>query len=49
MTEIRTLIDEIKSNRLRLPEMHRAYVCKSTLVRDLLDSFYRIYPTGSIL
>ena len=49
MTEIRTLIDEIKSNRMRLPEMQRAYVWKSTQVRDLLDSLYRKYPTGTIL
>lgn len=48
MTEIRTLIDEIKSNRMRLPEMQRAYVWKSTQVRDLLDSLYRKYPTGMI-
>lgn len=49
MTEIRTLIDEIKSNRMRLPEMQRAYVWKSTQVRDLLDSLYRKYPIGTIL
>ncbi len=49
MTEIRTLIDEIKSNRMRLPEMQRAYIWKSTQVRDLLDSLYRKYPTGTIL
>jgi len=49
MTEIRNLIDEIKSNRMRLPEMQRAYVWKSTQVRDLLDSLYRKYPVGTIL
>ena len=49
MTEIRTLIGEIRSNRMRLPEMQRAYVWKSTQVRDLLDSLYRKYPTGTIL
>jgi len=49
MTELRTLIDEIKSNRMRLPEMQRAYIWKSTQVRDLLDSLYRNYPVGTIL
>lgn len=49
MTAIRTLIDDIKSNRMRLPEMQREYVWKSTQVRDLLDSLYRRYPTGTIL
>lgn len=49
MAELRTLIDEIKSNRMRLPEMQRAYVWKSTQVRDLLDSLYRNYPVGTIL
>lgn len=49
MTDIRSLIEEIKSNRMRLPEMQREYVWKSTQVRDLLDSLYRKYPVGTIL
>lgn len=49
MPELRSLIDEIKSNRMRLPEMQRAYIWKSTQVRDLLDSLYRNYPIGTIL
>ncbi len=35
--------------RLRLPEMQRRYVWRSTRVRDLFDSLYRGYPSGAIL
>ncbi len=34
---------------LRLPEIPRQYVWRSTHVRDLLDSLYRGYPSGAIL
>jgi Protein of unknown function DUF262 len=34
---------------LRLPEMQRRYVWRSTRARDLLDSLYRGYPSGAIL
>ncbi len=39
----------IERGELRLPEMQRRYVWKSTRVRDLLDSLYRGYPSGAIL
>ncbi len=39
----------ISRGELRLPEMQRRYVWTSTRVRDLLDSLYRAYPSGSIL
>src|ERR1700749_397399 len=38
-----------KRGELRLPEIQRHYVWKATRVRDLLDSLYRGYPSGSIL
>jgi uncharacterized protein with ParB-like and HNH nuclease domain len=38
-----------KRGELRLPEIQRQYVWQSTRVRDLLDSLYRGYPSGSIL
>jgi len=34
---------------IRLPEMQRNYVWRATQVRDLLDSLYRGYPSGTIL
>lgn len=47
--EIRNLISQINNGQMKLPEMQRDYVWKSTQVRDLLDSLYRGYPTGTIL
>jgi hypothetical protein len=46
---IRSLVDMYKSGALRLPEIQRHYVWRATRVRDLLDSLYRGYPSGSIL
>lgn len=39
----------VARGELRLPEMQRQYVWPATRVRDLLDSLYRGYPSGSIL
>lgn len=47
--EIGQLIDMYLSDELKLPEMQRKYVWNSTKVRDLMDSIYRDYPSGSIL
>lgn len=46
---IGTLVDMYKRGELRLPEIQRHYVWQGTRVRDLLDSLYRGYPSGSIL
>ncbi|EDT05613.1 protein of unknown function DUF262 [Burkholderia ambifaria IOP40-10] len=46
---IGTLVDMYKRGELRLPEIQRHYVWQATRVRDLLDSLYRDYPSGSIL
>ena len=46
---IATLVDMYKRGELRLPEIQRHYVWRATRVRDLLDSLYRGYPSGSIL
>ena len=43
------LISEIERGVVRLPEMQRRYIWKSTQVRDLFDSLYREYPSGTIL
>lgn len=40
---------KIKRGEIRLPEMQRQYVWQKTKVRDLLDSLYREYPSGTIL
>lgn len=46
---VQELVDKIERGGLRLPEMQRRYVWRSTRVRDLLDSLYRGYPSGAIL
>ncbi len=43
------LVEMIRDRELQLPEMQRRYVWPATRVRDLLDSLYRGYPSGSIL
>lgn len=43
------LVSKIERGELRLPEMQRRYVWRSSRVRDLLDSLYRGYPSGAIL
>lgn len=47
--KISALVDMFLNGELLLPEMQRKYVWRSTQVRDLLDSIYRDYPSGSIL
>lgn len=46
---VRELIDKVSHGELLLPEMQRRYVWPATRVRDLLDSLYRGYPSGTIL
>ena len=46
---VEELVSKIERGELRLPEMQRRYVWRSTRVRDLLDSLYRSYPSGAIL
>src|SRR4026208_1681587 len=48
-TTVGRLVEMIRSGELRLPEMQRRYVWRATRVRDLLDSLYRGYPSGTIL
>jgi len=48
-TNVGELVGMIGRGDLRLPEMQRRYVWPATRVRDLLDSLYRGYPSGTIL
>ncbi len=48
-TTVKELVGWISSGELQLPEMQRRYVWRAPRVRDLLDSMYRGYPSGSIL
>lgn len=46
---VESLVDMVERGELQLPEMQRRYVWRAPRVRDLLDSLYRGYPSGSIL
>jgi hypothetical protein len=46
---VEELVMMIERGELRLPEMQRQYVWRSSRVRDLMDSLYRGYPSGAIL
>jgi hypothetical protein len=46
---VRELVDKVQRGELALPEMQRRYIWPATRVRDLLDSLYRGYPSGTIL
>jgi len=46
---IEELVSKIERGEIKLPEMQRRYVWPATRVRDLLDSLYREYPSGTIL
>ena len=48
-TTVGNLVEMIRHKELRLPEMQRRYIWPATRVRDLLDSLYRGYPSGTIL
>jgi hypothetical protein len=44
-----SLVNQIKSGSLGLPELQRPFVWPNAKVRDLFDSLYRGYPTGFLL
>lgn len=46
---VNELINKIERGEVRLPEIQRRYIWQSTRVRDLFDSLYRGYPSGTIL
>jgi uncharacterized protein with ParB-like and HNH nuclease domain len=46
---VHELVEKLERGTLVFPEMQRRYVWRSSRVRDLLDSLYRGYPSGSIL
>lgn len=46
---VEDLVRKIERGELALPEMQRQYVWRASRVRDLFDSLYREYPSGTIL
>jgi hypothetical protein len=47
--DIASLVTQVSSGEIRLPEIQRAYVWKPTQVGRLVESLYRGYPSGSLL
>lgn len=47
--KVHELVERVQRGELVLPEMQRRYIWPATRVRDLLDSLYRGYPSGTIL
>ncbi len=44
-----TILSNIKSGSIAIPEMQRPFVWDSTKVRDLIDSLYQGFPIGYII
>ncbi|MFF0243202.1 DUF262 domain-containing protein [Rhodococcus pyridinivorans] len=49
MPKLSTLLDEIDSGTVLLPEFQRGYVWNRDQVRGLMRSLYRSYPVGGLL
>ena len=46
---VETLLSNIKSGSIAIPEMQRPFVWDSSKVRDLVDSLYKGFPAGYII
>lgn len=46
---VETLLSDIKSGSIAIPEMQRPFVWDSAKVRDLVDSLYKGFPVGYII
>ena len=49
MTKLGTILDQIDSGTILLPEFQRGYVWNRDQVRGLMRSLYRGFPVGSLL
>ena len=47
--KLKSIIDEVESGKLGLPELQRGYVWKAPKVRELLDSMMKGYPIGYLM
>ncbi|GAA4129688.1 DUF262 domain-containing protein [Nocardioides fonticola] len=43
------LLEDVKSDRIAIPELQRPFVWDSVKVRDLMDSLYKGYPVGYLI
>ena len=46
---VETILSNIKSGSIAIPEMQRPFVWDSSKVRDLIDSLYKGFPVGYII
>lgn len=46
---VETLLSNIKSGSIAIPDMQRPFVWDSSKVRDLVDSLYKGFPVGYII
>lgn len=46
---VETMLSNIKSGSIAIPEMQRPFVQDSSKVRDLVDSLYKGFPVGYII
>ena len=46
---VETLLSNIKSGSIAIPEMQRPFVWDSSKLRDLVDSLYKGFPVGYII
>lgn len=46
---VETILSNIKSGSIAIPEMQRPFVWDSSKVRDLVDSLYKGFPVGYII
>ena len=44
-----TIIGQINSGEIAIPEIQRPFVWKASQVRDLINSLYRGYPAGYLI
>lgn len=49
MTKLGTILDQVDSGTILLPEFQRGYVWNRDQVRGLMRSLYREYPVGALL
>ncbi|MCY4225569.1 MAG: DUF262 domain-containing protein, partial [Bacteroidetes bacterium] len=49
METITTILTNVESGQITLPDFQRGYVWKRKQVRDLFDSLYKGHPVGSLL
>src|SRR5919206_1681238 len=43
------LLEDVRQDRIAIPELQRPFVWDSVKVRDLMDSLYKGYPVGYLI